>query len=87
MFLELIGKKFIISVTEILFLSSKVFFFGVYEGDPLSPQEGRQHAGSTPLTPFSTYFHQPSDGLSHFGGMPEQRGQKARCAGAPKSDY
>jgi hypothetical protein len=29
-----------------------VYILKRYEGDPLSPQRGRQHVGSIPLTPF-----------------------------------
>jgi hypothetical protein len=60
MFPELTGKKVIFPLQKFFFLSSKVFFCGVYEGDPLSPPQGEATCGEHPPDPhLSRYFHQP----------------------------
>jgi hypothetical protein len=76
MFPERTGKKFnFYALLKILFSCQQVNLCGRYEGDPLSPPEGRATPGEIPLTSFPGYFYQSSEGC-RIWGMPWRRGRR-----------
>jgi hypothetical protein len=58
---------------------------GSLEGDPLSPQRGKQHAGMLPLTPSFFGVFSTLSGVIAIGGMPERRGRKHEMMEPPRA--